>query len=84
LFLASCMYFKICKKVICYVGVMGLTHHKFNANRVHAMWTIKGWRVTKENENICMQILCIQLRNPMTLQFDNVGHSMDWTMHFST
>jgi hypothetical protein len=36
------------------------------------------------NVNICMQILCILLRNPMTLQFDNVGHSMDWTMHFST
>ena len=63
---------------------MGLTHHKFNANRIHAMWTIKCWRVTIESVNIFMQILCIKLRNPMTLQFDNVGHSMDWTMHFST
>jgi hypothetical protein len=40
--------------------------------------------VTIEGVNICMQILCILLCNPMTLQFDNVGHSMDWTMHFST
>ncbi len=63
---------------------MGLTRHKFNANCVCAMWTIKGWHVTIESVNICLQILCILLRNPMTLQFDNVGHNMDWTMHFST
>ncbi len=29
------------------------------------------------------QLLCILLHNPMTLKFNNVGHSMDWTMHFS-
>ncbi len=68
------------------MGVMGLTHHKFNANRIHAMWTIKGWRVTNENVNICMQILCIQLRIPMTLQFDNVGprHGLNYAFQHVT